>query len=143
VNLTVAFAEIMKDFGIEDKVSVREFSQENKTLTYFQILGITADNATNNDTMVEELEELMPSQFSHVNRTRCFLHVINLVAKSLLRQFELPKVKLKETNVDPDDKQLYVLSEGWYDEEVKMAKENDIDDDDVVDDDVGWTQLQR
>ncbi|KAF8873647.1 hypothetical protein CPB84DRAFT_1657788, partial [Gymnopilus junonius] len=52
-----------------------------------QVLSMTADNATNMDTLSEHLAQQVPA-YSAVNRTRCFLHILNLVAKSLLRQFD-------------------------------------------------------
>lgn len=82
---------------------------------------------------MDALEELLPGQFFRVNRARCFLHIINLVAKSLLHQFELPKVKPKDGDINLDDQELYKLSEGWYVEEAEMAKENDINDEGWVD----------
>ena len=135
--------EIVKDFGIAHKVSYPGSPVEERPITYCQILGLTADNAANNDTMVQQLEELLPGQFHQVNRARCFLHVINLVAKSLLRQFELPKVKPKDLDIDPRDQELYRLGDGWYAEELEMAKENDIDDEDIIDEDdeEGWVNV--
>ena len=53
-------------------------------------MSITCDNASNNDVMVNELETLLPS-FSTVNHTRCFLDVNNLVARTLVKQFDTPK----------------------------------------------------
>ncbi|KIL54600.1 hypothetical protein M378DRAFT_41660, partial [Amanita muscaria Koide BX008] len=58
--LAVAFQGILREFGIENK-----------------ILSVTCDNASNNDTMAENLAETLPS-WSVVNRTRCFAHIINL-----------------------------------------------------------------
>ncbi|KAK0437302.1 uncharacterized protein EV420DRAFT_1222563, partial [Desarmillaria tabescens] len=52
------------------------------------ILSITCDNASNNDTMIDVLAENIPAFPGEQHRTRCFAHVINLVAKSLLNQFE-------------------------------------------------------
>ncbi|TFK81779.1 hypothetical protein K466DRAFT_452428, partial [Polyporus arcularius HHB13444] len=53
-----------------------------------QVLGVTCDNATNNDAMVEALMKLLPGFPGEVNRVRCFTHILNLVAKSLIRQFD-------------------------------------------------------
>lgn len=61
-----------------------------------QILSVTCDNASNNDTMIEELALLIDHFPGDANHTRCFLHIINLVAKSVLRQFKPPKSKVKE-----------------------------------------------
>ena len=56
-----------------------------------QILSITADNASSNDTLTTELADRIAHFGGPTTRTRCFLHVINLVAKSLIKQFDLPK----------------------------------------------------
>ncbi|TFK80652.1 hypothetical protein K466DRAFT_467921, partial [Polyporus arcularius HHB13444] len=53
-----------------------------------QILSITSDNASNNDTMTEELAALLPEYQGMFGRTRCFLHILNLVANSILKQFD-------------------------------------------------------
>ncbi|RDX40980.1 hypothetical protein OH76DRAFT_1300621, partial [Lentinus brumalis] len=51
-------------------------------------MNVTCDNASNNDTMVEHLGTLVPAFQGDFHRTRCFAHIINLVVKSLLRQFD-------------------------------------------------------
>ena len=48
--------------------------------------------------MIEQLTKILPD-FSEVNRTRCFLHIVNLCAKSIIRQFDIQK---KDTD-EPDD----------------------------------------
>ena len=65
-----------------------------------QILSITADNASSNDTLTTELADLVAHFGGPTSRTRCFLHVINLVAKSLIKQFDLPKAKGVSTDAD-------------------------------------------
>ncbi|KAG2112249.1 uncharacterized protein F5147DRAFT_527041, partial [Suillus discolor] len=52
------------------------------------ILSVTADNASSNDTLVTELVDLVPHFAGQASHTRCFLHIINLVAKSLLHEFD-------------------------------------------------------
>ncbi|PBK68118.1 hypothetical protein ARMSODRAFT_839630, partial [Armillaria solidipes] len=52
------------------------------------ILGLTCDNAVNNDTMVDALATCISSFPGQAHHVRCFAHVVNLVAKSLLKQFE-------------------------------------------------------
>ncbi|RPD59518.1 hypothetical protein L227DRAFT_479725, partial [Lentinus tigrinus ALCF2SS1-6] len=52
------------------------------------ILGITMDNATPNDKMVDVLETSLPDFGGARTRTRCFDHVVNLCAKSVLRPFD-------------------------------------------------------
>ncbi|TDL16424.1 hypothetical protein BD410DRAFT_702142, partial [Rickenella mellea] len=55
------------------------------------ILSITCDNASPNDTMTSKLAEILDTFPGAANRTRCFAHILNLVAKSIIRQFDLPK----------------------------------------------------
>ncbi|KAF8964039.1 hypothetical protein BDZ97DRAFT_1660813 [Flammula alnicola] len=43
--------------------------------------------------MIEELATLLDTFPGPANQTRCFLHIVNLVAKSVLRQFEPHKAK--------------------------------------------------
>ena len=56
-----------------------------------QILDVTCDNASNNDVMVNHLAVLVPTFAGASDHTHCFLHVINLVAKSLLHLFNIKK----------------------------------------------------
>jgi len=63
------------------------------------MLSITCDNASNNDTMVKHLATLVENFPGAANQTRCFTHILNLVAKSVLRQFDVAK---KAANDSPD-----------------------------------------
>ena len=42
-------------------------------------------------TMISELSKIVDSFPGSPNQTRCFLHILNLVVKSILRQFDPPK----------------------------------------------------
>ena len=110
------------------------------------MLGVTADNASNNDMMIEHLATLIDTFPSAMNQTQCFTHILNLIAKSVLHQFEALKVKggkvldnavwelavvfddLEDDDVADDD--VALDGEGNKDGD----EENDVDDD-VVDDD--------
>jgi len=46
-----------------------------------QILGITLDNASNNNTLVNELADLLHGYQGSLTRIRCFAHILNLVVK--------------------------------------------------------------
>ena len=48
-----------------------------------------SDNAANNIVMIDELAELVPGFGGSDGHTRCFLHMINVVAKSPLCLFEV------------------------------------------------------
>ena len=54
------------------------------------------DNASNNDVMIEELEHLLNDFPGAANQMRCFAHIINLVVKSILRQFDGSQHELTE-----------------------------------------------
>jgi hypothetical protein len=62
-----------------------------------QIISITCDNTSNNNTMVKKLEDLLDIFPGESNRMCCFDHIVNLVAKSIIRQFDLLKTKGKES----------------------------------------------
>jgi len=96
VNLAEVFVKILEDFGIEDKVST---VIPLKLTLWCQILSVTCDNAPNNDTMVEHLATLVENFPGAANQTCCFTHILNLVAKSILRQFNVAK----KTADDPPD----------------------------------------
>jgi len=122
-------------------------SYRNRSNTYLyvaQILSVTADNASNNNKMIEHLATLIESFPGAANQTWCFTHILNLVAKSILRQFEAPK--LKEGKVlDDAARELATIFDDLEDlnDDVDLdgggnedSDEGDEDmDDDVVDDD--------
>jgi hypothetical protein len=95
--------------------------------------------------MIEELAILIDTFPGAANQTRCFAHILNLVAKSVLRQFEAPKVK-GDKATDGAAKELAAVFEEVDDklESKSEASEsgsnegggdgNDDDDDDVVED---------
>ena len=53
--------------------------------------------------MVEKLGELIDDFPGAANQTCCFLHILNLVVKRILKQFDLPKSKEKKKEGDNDD----------------------------------------
>ncbi|TFK77645.1 hypothetical protein K466DRAFT_439805, partial [Polyporus arcularius HHB13444] len=52
-----------------------------------QMMSITCDKVSNNDTMIQVLARRLPGFEGAFHRVRCFAHVIQLVAKSMLRNF--------------------------------------------------------
>jgi len=105
-----------------------------KIHTFVQILGVTADNASNNDKMIERLAELIDHFPGAANQTRCFTHILNLVAKSVLRQFEAPKAKGRDAIGDAM-KELAAIADELEDDgnETPADKEDGDDDDDDAD----------
>jgi hypothetical protein len=87
--LAIVFAKVLEEFGIADKVSVAMIP-DNRTLTQENVLSITCDNVSCNNIMIAELAEILPN-FYDIAHTQCFLHVVNLVAKSVIKQFDIPK----------------------------------------------------
>ena len=61
------------------------------------------DNASNNDTMIEYLSTLIENFPSTTNQTRCSTHILNLVAISILCQFEPWKKTGDDEGEDVDD----------------------------------------
>jgi hypothetical protein len=60
--------------------------------------------------MVDKLASMLPSFPGTTNHTRCFLHTVNLVAKSLIREFDTTKKDadkaLEEDTEDTSDTEL-------------------------------------
>jgi hypothetical protein len=52
--------------------------------------------------MIDELADLLPYFRGSTNRVRCFLHILNLVARKILMQFDLPKKKPGHLETDLD-----------------------------------------
>jgi hypothetical protein len=103
---------------------------------------VTADNASNNDKMIEHLATLIDSFPGVANQTRCFTHILNLVAKSVLRQFEVPKAKGGKV-VDDAARELAAVFDELEDDDKgsnsggneEGGEGNDDEDDNTVDDD--------
>jgi hypothetical protein len=57
------------------------------------MLALTLDSASNNDTMVKTLQEKVAAFAGKASQIRCFNHVLNLTAHTLVKQFDTPKAK--------------------------------------------------
>jgi hypothetical protein len=83
--------------------------------------------------MVKELEDgALPGFGGETNRTRCFDHIVNIVGRTVVRQFDVPKGKLGDAEAE-----LSALAQGIEEEEEATQDEIDdeLDDDDEID---GW-----
>ncbi|KIK80334.1 hypothetical protein PAXRUDRAFT_158962, partial [Paxillus rubicundulus Ve08.2h10] len=78
------------------------------------------DNAANNDVMIRELSKLVPMFGGSASHTRCFLHIVNLIAKTLIRQFDIGKQDAE--GMLEDAWELHELSQG-IDEEADPMKD--------------------
>jgi hypothetical protein len=58
--------------------------------------------------MIAELAKLLP-KFSEVNHTQCFLHIVNLVAKLIIKQFDVPQ-KREDEHLDAAEQDLHNLA---------------------------------
>ena len=99
INLGIAFVNVLKTFGVEEKVrSLNSYQRSLLTcfVYVFQILGITGDNASNNDSMIQYLGNTLDEFRGPANQARCFVHTVNLIAKSILKPFETRKAKEME-----------------------------------------------
>ncbi|EIW51357.1 uncharacterized protein TRAVEDRAFT_104831, partial [Trametes versicolor FP-101664 SS1] len=68
-----------------------------------QMLGVACDNASPNDVMVDILGDHLDAFEGSLGRVRCFAHVINLVVKTLLRQFDVPAKAKAQGAADAED----------------------------------------
>jgi hypothetical protein len=85
--------------------------------------------------MIDALADLVIAFPGAANRTRCFAHILNLVVKVILRQFDVPKSKANE-ELDLASRALAELA-GDIEMEGKVMDES-VDDDDDDDKEVGW-----
>ena len=53
--------------------------------------------------MIEELTNLLDDFPGPANQTQCFLHILNLIVRSIIRQFDLPKSKKASDGADEGD----------------------------------------
>ena len=105
-----------------------------------QILSLACNNASNNDVMVDDLANKVPSFGGDATWVRCFMHVINLVMKSILAQFGVPAKDLegigaagsKATSASNSDMhaqltQLHQLAKGLAEEMQGKIKEEPVE----------------
>ena len=81
--------------------------------------------------MIDELAELLDDFPGASNRTRCFTHILNLVTKSIMKQFDLPKAREGEA-LDATTQAIVNLSGDIESEEASMEGDlvNDEEDND-------------
>ncbi|OJA08026.1 hypothetical protein AZE42_10848 [Rhizopogon vesiculosus] len=129
-QLAAVFADMLREFGISDKM-----------------LSTTCDNASNNNVMIDKLATLVPEFAGDASHTRCFLHTVNLVAKSLICEFDVSKKNAECTwdkHAEGVDDELVELSSdieredrqvtAQYDHDVQVSEEET----QLQDNDEGW-----
>ena len=96
--------------------------------------------------MVEHLATLIDTFPGATNQIRCFAHILNLVAKSVLRQFEAPKTKGGDKVMGEAARELAAVFNELDDEDEAEGSESggnkagsgnddELEDDNMVDDD--------
>lgn len=79
LSLSKAMIEVLEEFGIAER-----------------LLGVTADNASNNKTMMAHLEQYYNLKYPKSgfsvdwNQIECLAHVLNLGAQQILKEFKNP-----------------------------------------------------
>jgi hypothetical protein len=136
-HLAAVFTKVLEDFAIANKVSIPLTLLSWNVLTMAQILSITCNNVSNHDTMVEVLKDQLDTFPRDSNCTQCFDHIVNLVAKSIIWQFDALKAKGNES-FDDVLQELRVSVEDLNKEELMTREgiwsEVEGDDDDID----GW-----
>ena len=88
--------------------------------------------------MIAELANLLVDFPGAANQTRCFTHVLNLVVKSVIHQFDLPKSK-GDKILDEAAKELLSLAGNIELEEDELAGRDGKEGEEPEDDNVeGW-----
>jgi hypothetical protein len=141
LNLAIAFAEILETFGIKDKVRHQSFKPQKKSSPKNQILSVTADNASNNDTMIENLAEILDEFPGASNQTRCFAHTISICAKAILKQFDVPKAKDGQV-LDAAAQALIEMAKD-LDIEERAEQETGVNDQEDDDQLLGWVDFHE
>ena len=139
VALAKEFVCILREFAIEHKVSMF-ILRKLSLLTIFQLLRITCDNTSVDETMIDEMEKKLDDFPGSANRTRCFDHIINLVAKTITKAFDVPERKAGE-DLNNGDKELLDLAgeadwEESYMKDLECVEGAEEEEDDDID---GWT----
>jgi hypothetical protein len=96
--------------------------------------------------MIDELADLLEAFPGAANRTRCFTHILNLVAKSIIKQFDVPKAQGDEV-LDDVAKELAALAVD-LDTEERLSRESpsfegDSDEEGEDDNVNGWTDVRN
>ena len=86
---------------------------------------MTSDNTSNNDKMIDHLSSLVDNFLGAANQIQCFNHILNLVTKSILHQFNVPK---KDSRMSEDDENLLAGLAQELDNETNNKGEEDLTD---------------
>ena len=112
-------------------------------LTSRQLLSITMDNVSVNDTMINELANIFEDFPGKANQTRCFNHILSLTAKTVTKQFDVPTKN--GGDVSEAERALNELAKGLEQEEDQVRQRMRLEEDDEEEDDnvEGWIDEQH
>ena len=105
-----------------------------------QILGVTCDNASANDAMIDSLAIIISDFAGEANHVQCLPHIINLVVKIILCQFDVSKKKKGRDRPEANDEEDGPGHEITEDEDEELVRvldkeEKEMDSDDETDED--------
>jgi hypothetical protein len=92
--------------------------------------------------MIDDLITLLPKFPGPANQTCCFAHIINLIAKSVIWQFDIPKAREGEA-IDDAMTELRALAGDIDIEEMLTRATNDHEEDNDDDDVEGWVDERQ
>ena len=99
---------------------------------------MTADNASANDMMTTHLHQLVPSFGGQATRTCCFLHIVNLVAKLIIKEFDI--LDKHSNSTDGEAECLHqIAGDIEREDKVMLAEMGAGDPNDADNDDAEWT----
>jgi len=65
-----------------------------RMILHYKVLSITCDNVSSNNKMIEELAIQLNDFLGSASQVWCFTHILNLVVKSIMCQFDISDKKM-------------------------------------------------
>jgi hypothetical protein len=89
------------------------------------VFGLALDNASNNDTMVDELQALLPGSICGAHtRIRCICHIMNLAVKAILSQFSRKKSGFENSpDGGSDDEEDQIIDDEEEEDDIDLARQ--------------------
>ncbi|SRR5258707_9586549 len=102
-------------------------------------MSITCDNASSNDKMIDKLARQLEEFPGTPNRACYFTHILNLVVKSIMQQFDVPRKRLGIMEERTHNELLKLAGNIEVEELETQTKEEDCQEEtEGVDNDEGW-----